>query len=58
MKFLGGMALDAAMSRIAGKAASSSGIPAGRVGGYEHAGSASRSIVREKLRNRGCGETK
>ena len=43
MKFLGGMALDAAKSRVAGKGAGSGGTPEGRVGGYGHARSASRT---------------
>jgi len=43
MKFLGGMALDAAKSRVTGKAASSGGTPEGRVGGYGHTRSASRT---------------
>ena len=43
MKFLGGMALDAAKSRVTGKGAGSGGTPEGRVGGYGHARSASRT---------------
>ncbi|KIM42507.1 hypothetical protein M413DRAFT_444245 [Hebeloma cylindrosporum] len=44
MKFLGGMALDAAKSRVTGKGAvGAGGTPEGRVGGYGHARSASRT---------------
>ena len=43
MKFLGGMALDVAKSRVTGKGAGSGGTPEGRVRGYGHARSASRT---------------
>jgi hypothetical protein len=46
MKFLGGMALEAAKSRVAGGGAGSGGVggtPEGRVGGHGHTRSSSRS---------------
>ena len=43
MKFLGGMALDVAKSRVTGKGAGSGGTPEGRARGYGHARSASRT---------------
>jgi len=51
MKFLGGIALDAAKSRVTGKGAGSGGTPEGRVGGYGHARSASRTGEARRIRS-------